>query len=172
MRAFYSFAAHRSYYHTTLKKPLFKCAPVIASLADPVHGYTAREWTAYDVRYRLHMCLHHDDCIRWTQIDEQVWRESRILARDNTVAPLPMPVDQMRTPGAGSNICDQLHHQWRACPNRFSDGRSRPNLPFPGRPAQEGGPPVCHNFNEGNCASPCRYGRTHQSALCGIPTQI
>lgn len=175
MRAFYIFAAHRSSHHPHLKEPLFKYAAVIATLADPVHGYTIREWLAYDVRFRLHMCVHHSDFARWTQINEQVWRESRILARDNTYVPASAPAEQLRAGTSyGCNICGQQHHQWRACPLRYPDPRNRApgsfSMPFLGRPAQEGRTPLCHNFNEGNCASPCRWGRVHQCTVCNAST--
>lgn len=47
MRAFYIFAAHRSFYFPALKELLLKYAEVIASIADPLHGYTLREWQTY-----------------------------------------------------------------------------------------------------------------------------
>lgn len=141
--------------------PFFKYAEVIASLADPVHGYSLREWMAYDVRFRQHMLIHYHDHVLWTRIVEQVWRDNS--ASQNTVT-----FEQTRLPSsADCHFCGMQNHQWRACPSRFQDNSVRNTaMPFRGCPAQESETQVCHKFNDGNCPSPCRWGQILQCIVC------
>lgn len=134
MRAFYIFAAQHSCFYPDLKEPLFKNAAIITLLANPVHGYTLRECTAYDVCFRLHMCVSHNNCIRWTQIDKQARDESQILARDNTVAPVLMPVVQMRTRTPAATFAANLTTNGVRAQSGFQTFEQGLVRPFPGVP--------------------------------------
>lgn len=43
-----------------------------------------REWQAYDVWLRMHMTANPEDYNSGIQLNERIWRESRISVRDNS----------------------------------------------------------------------------------------
>lgn len=113
-----------------------------------------------------------EDHISWTQLNERVWRESRLSVRDN---PRNLSVENGHSPGCLS--CGQLTRQWRWFPSRLGDSPNRssfplqsPSRPFLGRPALYRGETICANFDDGNCQSPCRWFRSHRCSVCGATT--
>lgn len=114
MRAFYIFAAYISHDHPELQQ-LLKYAEIIATLADPGHGYTLAEWMAYDVRFRLHMPMNFSEHHLWSAMHKQVWREIRFQVRVNAPIRALGSIFGGTSKLIGCFLCGEDSHHQRSC---------------------------------------------------------